>query len=213
MTQYNFEEIIPKFDKILERGLCSGVGSPYGQMCVEAAITQAMGLPFNDEPECVTKIIRLFKIEINDKDWSSPQARAKALRNIGIAQIGTKGIVNGQEFLIKLTSKIIQVLIPSLFKDILPNQFIGLVNQCEINPTQYNCGKLAQVALAADYAANAADYAAAKVAHAAAQVAQVAQAAANAANNIINQDKYLILCVDLALEVLRELGSPGCEYV
>src|SRR5262245_36058632 len=99
VSNINFPEVITKFDKILGRGLCAGLGSPSGQMCIEAAISQAMGLPFNDEPECVAESVRRYKITLNDSGrWRSPQSRAEALRDIGIAQIGSKGIVNDTEF-------------------------------------------------------------------------------------------------------------------
>ena len=66
----DFPSVIKKFDKILERGLCSGIGVPDGQMCIEAAIAQAMDLPFNDKPKCVEPAIRTYKITLNDKGWS-----------------------------------------------------------------------------------------------------------------------------------------------
>ena len=72
----DFPSVIKKFDAIVARGFCAGKGSPDGQMCVEAAITQAMGLPFSDEPSCVEPVIRTYKIILNDAKWSSPEARA-----------------------------------------------------------------------------------------------------------------------------------------
>lgn len=39
----NFPEVIEKFDTILERGLCSGIGDRNGQMCIEAAGCEWLG--------------------------------------------------------------------------------------------------------------------------------------------------------------------------
>lgn len=213
LDQYNFQEIIPKFDAILERGLCKGVGKPDDQMCIEAAICTALGLPFGDNPICVARTVRSYKIAINDKIWSSPQARAKALRDIGIAQIGSKDTVNDEEFIRRLSQKTIQVLIVHLFRN---NKYTKnnlklqeLTNICEKEPTDINCRKLA--ATAATYTATAATYTAAThaahAAHAAAHAAHAADAADAAA------DDYLIMSVNLALEVLKELKSPGCEWI
>lgn len=173
MSSINFPEIIPKFDSILERGLCIGVGSPSGQMCIEAAITQAMGLPFSDEPECVTEAVHQFKIRLNDsRQWVSPESRAKALRSLGIAQIGSKGIVSDVEFTKRLSEKIIRKLLPQLFREIFPanEKLLAVALRCEQEGT--------------DSAAYSAD-----------------------------SEKYLILVADLALEVLKELKSPGCEWL
>ena len=115
---YDFKTIIPKFDAILKRGLCAGLGTPNGQVCIEAAIALAMGLPFSDAPTCVEKNIIVFKIALNDQSWSTEEARAKGLRNIGIAQIGSKDVVDGIVFQQLLTTKLIKTLIPDLFKKV-----------------------------------------------------------------------------------------------
>ena len=183
----NFEEIIPKFDAILERGLCTGLGDRDGQMCIEAAICAALDLPHGDEPACVDPIIRVYKIALNDKNWSSPQARAKGLRNLGIAQIGSKDVIDGKLFIKKLTIKNIQILIPTLFKDIFKydEKCLNAAKLCESEPTVANCH-------AAAHAANATTYASFVSA---------------------DSDKYLILSANLALDVLKELNAPGIVWI
>lgn len=78
METIDFEKLIPKFDAILARGLCRGVGDREGQMSIEAAICAALDLPHGDEPEYVASAVRSFKITLNDSNWSSPEARASA---------------------------------------------------------------------------------------------------------------------------------------
>ena len=93
LQEINFADLIPKFDAVLERGLCKGVGVRDGQMCIEAAICYALDLPHGDKPNCVAESVRRFKIKLNDAHWSSPQARARGLRDLGIAQIGSKEVI------------------------------------------------------------------------------------------------------------------------
>src|SRR3990167_8548707 len=118
----NFETIIPKFDAILSRGLSFGVGDREGQMCIGAAICAAMDLPYyRYNPSCVEPVepvIRSYNIDLNDKKWTSPKARAKGLRNLGIAQIGSNGVVDGHEFAKRLAKRTIQVLLPEMLRSI-----------------------------------------------------------------------------------------------
>ena len=219
-TQLLSPERIAKFDNHLNTyGLCSGKGSPNGEMCIEALITQILDEPFSDEPECVTAEIRNFKISLNDTNWSSNQARAVGLRNIGIAQIGSKGVVDGPEFLKGLQTKIIGVLIPDIFRKIFKNkkEILLLVDICEKQPTRENCLILKNASSAADaaYAYYASSAAAASAYADAAYASDAASAYAAAAytSDAASADYYLIMCANLALEVLKEMNSPGCAWL
>jgi hypothetical protein len=186
-----------KFDEIISRGLCRGKGNRNSQMCIEAAICTALDLPFSDDPECVARSVRQYKICINDKKWSSPEARAKALRDIGVAQLGSRDVVDGVAFSKRLAELTIQVLIPTLFRERFPDNPVCLAaaDLCEKKPTSANARK------AQAYAADAA---------AAADAADAAYAADADAKHT---DKYLLLSVSLAMQVLRELKSPGLAWL
>src|SRR6266480_87978 len=93
---------VEKFDSILTRGLSAGLGEQSGQMCIEAAICATLGLPHGDKPTCVAKSVRDFKIALNDKRWSSAKARAEGLRDLGLAQLGSLGVVDDKQFTSKL---------------------------------------------------------------------------------------------------------------
>jgi len=232
------KEQVKKLDSIISKGLCSGL-QDNGFVCIAAAIALAVDGVLTDESSCVSLAVRNFSINLNDKDWKSPESRAQGLKNLGIAQLGSKGIVNDIVFIEKLSTKIIQILIVDLFRKLNPNQFTDLVELCEKVPTYINCRKLANVANAyatanadaATYAADtdaaanvvnayAAAYAAANAADAANADATNADAAAYAANAAANatdaansSDKYLKLVADLAVEVLKEMNSPGCAFL
>ena len=74
-------EIATKVRDTVDAGLVSGIGHPIpGQMCVEAVVCFALGLPHGDNPACVSPVLRRLKISLNDRHWSSPAARAAGLR-------------------------------------------------------------------------------------------------------------------------------------
>lgn len=77
---------------ILGYGLTNGIGTQKpGKFCVEAAVAYGMGYDHNDSPDCVSEAVADFKYRLNDEDWSSNFTRAKGLRAIAIAQLGTNG--------------------------------------------------------------------------------------------------------------------------
>ena len=93
-------EIAAKVVEVVDAGLVNGVGKPIpGQMCVEAAVCFAMGLPHGDTPSCVSPALRRLKIGLNDRNWSSNQARSKGLRRLAVAQLGSAGGIQPIRFL------------------------------------------------------------------------------------------------------------------
>lgn len=172
------KEQIEKFDNILDRGLCTGIGTKDGQMCIEAAISVALDLPFNDNPRCVGSAVRAYKIKINDSHhWKDSKSRAKHLRNLGIAQLGSN-IIDQIEFSKKLAKATIQILIPQLYREIFPGKYKDIIKRCELEGSK--------------------------------EAAKAAYAAAAAA---ANSEKYLILSVNICLNVLKEMNCPGIAYL
>lgn len=183
---FDFSLIVPKFDGILSRGLCSGVGHRDGQMCIEAAICAVLDLPHGDDPKCVTPAVRSFKISLNDLNWSSAKSRAEGLRSLGIAQIGSKGVVDDAQFISRLTEKIIKQLIPHLYRagatrfdEPHKSAFLKAADTCEKEGTQ--------------------------------QSAAWAAGAARADKK--DSDFYLRFVANLAFEVLVDLKSPGALWL
>jgi len=223
---FKLEEFdVEKFDSILSRGLSNGLGKAGESVCIEAAICETLGLGHSDDPKCVSEAVRAFKIKLNDSSWSSPQARAKGLRDLGIAQLGSKGVVDDELFAQRIAERTIRVLIPAIFREVFPNDkaLLHAADVCEKDGTYdsvviardaayaaayaaaYDAADAANAATYAADAANAATYAAA----AAALAATYADAAAYAATYAANGDKYLNLSAQLALEILKEMESPG----
>lgn len=170
-----------KLDELFARGLCSGIGAPGGQVCIEAAIALACGEELNDAPACVHPAVQAHSITLNDALWSSPQARAAGLREYALAQLGTTEI-DGIEFVNRLTLATVREILPLTLKEAwLEKEALA----CEATTTLQEAVEAA--ARAADAAARAAMRAAATAADAAAgaraarRMATAARVAADAA--------------------------------
>jgi len=170
-------KIAKKVLDTVDAGLCSGKGKPIpGQMCVEAAVCYAYGLPHSDQPPCVSPALRSFKIALNDKPWSSDAARANGLRRISIAQLGSNKM-DDKEFTKRLSEEFIRVFVTQALRSAAKanpkhaDKLEACARACEMTGSRQAAldGKEAAHAAYAAYAANAAAYAAnaANAAHAA----------------------------------------------
>ena len=155
--------------EVVDVGLVSGVGNPKpGQMCVEAAVCYAMGLPHGDDPECVSRALRSLKIWLNDSQWSSDMARAKGLRRLALAQLGSRDVLDDREFARRVAELAIRKQVPRALRAAASIQkdaghkakLLDAATKCEKEPTRQSALE-AKSAANAYYAANAA-YAAAR---------------------------------------------------
>ena len=106
-------EIAIKVRDTVNAGLVKGVGVQVpGQMCVEAAVCYAMGLPHGDEPPCVSPVIRRLKIQLNDSAWSSDKVRGSGMRRLALAQLGSAGVVDEVDFVRRVVEMTIRRFIP-----------------------------------------------------------------------------------------------------
>jgi hypothetical protein len=235
MTQIEISrEVAAKVLSVVDAGLSEGVGKPEpGQMCVEAAVCYALGLPHGDDPKCVSQALRRLKINLNDSKWSSNAARGRGLRRLAVAQLGSAGVLDEREFAKRCAELAVRKMVPlalraaaSIQKHATHKQkLIDAANRCEKDGTREAAleGKTAAATAAydaADAAANAADaaYAAANAAdaaydaaayaaYAAANAATAAYAAANA------RDKILSDFAEDVVQILVALRAPGCAWL
>ena len=106
-------EIAIKVRDTVDAGLVMGKGIQIpGQMCVEAAVCYAMGLPHSDEPPCVSAAVRSLKIGLNDSAWSSDEIRGRGMRRLALAQLGSAGTVDDAEFNRRVIEVIIRRFVP-----------------------------------------------------------------------------------------------------
>jgi hypothetical protein len=160
------ESLARRVLEVVDAGLVHGMGAPEpGKMCVEAAVCFAMGLPHSDEPTCVAPALRRLKIRLNDSRWSSDRARAKGLRRLAIAQLGSAGALDEKEFAKRCARLAIQTSVPtalraaaSIAKGERKERLLAAADLCEREPTEANARSAKDAA--ATYAADAAAYAA-----------------------------------------------------
>src|SRR5208282_52336 len=177
--------IARKVLKTVDAGLVGGVGVPApGQMCVEAAVCYALGLPHGDDPGCVAPALRALKIRLNDSNWSSPASRAAGMRRLAVAQLGSASALDEKEFASRVVDYAIRVSTPKALRIAADktedtrhrDALRAAANRCENEGTRES----AYAAYAATIDAAAAAAAAFAAAFAAAD--DVNAAAANAAN-------------------------------
>jgi hypothetical protein len=107
--------------EVVDAGLVADTeGEPVpGEMCVESAVAYALGYPHNDQPKCVANCVRDFKITVNDgAPFKDEKDRAKGLRRIAVAQLGSAGLVRGSRFQARLNTQLISTLLPRVFRGI-----------------------------------------------------------------------------------------------
>jgi len=228
----------------VDAGLVNGLGVPVpGQMCVEAAINYALGLPHGDNPSCVDNTLRAFKIKLNDSPWSSPCTRAAGMRRLALAQLGSAGELDSKAFVTGLVRLSIGKWLPAALRGAASTHrseehkkaLIEAAALCENSPTRANALNARSVvyaaaaAAAADAAASAAaaaaadasasaSYAAAaadaSVAVASAYSSAASYAAAAAADAAYTaKDATLAVAAEDVVQLLIELKAPGCQWL
>ena len=238
MTQIEItKDVVTKLLSVVDAGLSSGMGKPIpGQMCVEAAVCYALGLPHGDDPKCVDPVLRSLKIRLNDSNWSSKAARAKGLRRLAVIQLGSKGVLDQKQFAMKLADLACRTSVPialraaaSIHKD--PTHKAALLeaaNRCEASPNREaaeHAKKMAQSASADAYASADADaYASASAdasayayayasAYASAYAYASASASAYAYADASARDKILSDFAEGVVQILVEMNVPGVQWL
>jgi hypothetical protein len=195
----------------VDAGLVKGKGVPEpGQMCVEAAVCYALGLPHGDDPACVSRALRQLKITLNDSCWSSNQARAKGLRRLALIQLGSRNEIDDNEFARRVAEMTIRKVVPyalwcaaKIHKDPKRKQaLLDAASRCENEGTGTNASYAAYTtaATAASAAAYAASYAASYASYATACDAAAC-------------DKVLSKFAEEVVQILIGLKAPGAKWL
>lgn len=178
-----------KIDHLLSFGLTYGLGLPIpGQMCVEAVVCNALGEPHSDSPSCVGYEVRTVKIHLNDSNWSSNEARAKGMRDIAIAQLGSD-IIDQNLFLKKFRALRLKRLLPVMIEDHL---------KAEPEAKEKVDAILSE---RKDLASRWSD------------LSWLYYRYYSFHLNYDKSDKFLLMSAKCMLDVLKELKSPGCKLL
>ena len=189
-------EVAQKVLTTVDAGLCRGVGKPIpGQMCVEAAVCYALGQPHGDEPQCVGAAVRAYKIKLNDSNWSDDKARAKGMRRVAIAQLGSDEI-DQNEFRKEVVIGTVKQLLP-----------IALRAAAKMVPAHAEALEAAAVLCGAVVSFTDARSAAQK----SREAPGPAYAAADAAD--AKRDSVLAKAAEIAVQALIKLGSKGAQWL
>jgi hypothetical protein len=200
--------------QVVNAGLVSGIGNPKpGQMCVEAAVCYAMGLPHGDKPNCVSPALRALKIRLNDSFWSSDTARTDGLRRLAIAQLGSAGFLDESEFIKRVMGLVIRKMFPRTFRAVAAitkdeakkAKWLDLSARCEAAPEQITAREARQFFLELRDQARAADaYADADAAAYADAYATYAAAYADAYRNADAKQRSYVAQSDKLIQLLSE---------
>jgi hypothetical protein len=161
---------------------------------------KALGLPHGDDPGCVAPALRSLKLRLNNSAWSSNQARAKGLRRLAVAQLGSKDHLDEKEFARRLVDHAIRRSAPQALRSaasVITDEthkaaLRAAADRCEKEGTREAALEAKGVALAtyATYSADNDEAAPAYAAAAAANHAAVAAAYATAACATYSADNY-----------------------
>src|ERR1700677_4630392 len=210
------EAIAIKVRDTVDLGLVKGKGSGKpGDICVEAAVCYAMGLPHSDDPPCVSRALRQLKIVLNDASWSSNEALTKGMRRLAILQLGTRDTLDDIKFSKRVTTATIRTIIPLALRAAASihtqmenkEDLERAALNCEINPAAD------AAAAAADAAADAVVAAARAAARAARTAARAARAAARAAVDAAAADEVLIAFAKLVENILIDMNAAGAQWL
>jgi hypothetical protein len=112
-TRRTAERLIP----LIDAGLVAGLGEPVpGQMCAEAAVCFALDLPHEDRPPCVSPAVRALVVVLNDANWTDPATRARGMKRLAIAQIGTADTIDDDDFAASVVRMAIRTILPTALR-------------------------------------------------------------------------------------------------
>jgi hypothetical protein len=224
------QEIAQKVLNTVNAGLVYGLGNPIpGQMCVEAAVCYAMGLPHSANPPCVSPALRDLKIVLNDSNWSSNLARTNGLRKLALLQLGTDGVLDEVEFAKKLSLLVINNYLPPILRKVNLSQEADACEQAKDLDTARDAARAAYAA--ARDAARAAAYDAGDDAGdtTCSAVSVISDDAVSAIDdedavayavyvirnisNITKDDKTLLLFAKDVAEILIDMKVPGVQWL
>lgn len=220
-------QVVCKILSVVDKGLSCGLGRPIpGNMCVEAAVCYAMGEPHGDHPKCVDDELREFKISINDDhSWTSKKSRARGLRKLAVAQLGSKGTINWK----KCLDEMVKIVLKEHFAEVLVRAY----HKVDEDERKYIL-KLAMMATNGNIAGmsklnhNHSYYRTATVDNvsdiiktlyvksikdAVKDIFELNNKLQNTRTSTIQRESALVAVCDVAVKALEKIKAPGCQFL
>jgi len=218
------ETLIQQFDSLIAPGLAPTDYHRDNLENAQSALCLSLGLHRWARPENILLSAWGYVSRLNGLPWSSPEARAAGLRDITIAQLGSRGVASDANFVHLVEAKLFSILLPRLFRrkmyDTMNDEW--LIQRCE-KYADLRSAKEAADSVGARYVSSWLNMLAvcwdegflADRAHAVETGDYIPWIAkhAQASDATATQDEYLLLAAGLGLETLRELRSPGCSLI
>lgn len=117
----DYPSVIEKINAIAKKGFCVEIGQKGKQLCVEAAVAEALGEQptleaikegsdaLTDKPSCVDDQLSDVKINLNDA-FHSTTRRTRALLPLAIAQLGSNEVIADGTFFQAATIAVVKSL-------------------------------------------------------------------------------------------------------
>lgn len=233
----NLKALARKVIALINHGLTDGVGNPRpGEMCVEAAICYALEESHGDNPSCVDDHLRSFKIGLNDCSWSTDKARARGLKRLAIASLGSDRLLlshypnEKHKFNAHVYLRTVNVIAPQLLRIItdreecVRNDFEILATKCEkvkepqpAKELMRELYKLMDRVGTNDRMEQIQDFARQMSGTISSDSVASAMESLGPDNGsklpVRFYDSLLTQVADFAVEALQKLESPGCEHL
>jgi len=189
------EPLVRKLLATVDVGLVKGLGSPEpGKMCVEAAVSYALDEKHSAVPSCVGSVVRVGKVVLNDSAWSSNMARARGMRKVAIAQLGSKDAIDYLKYARLLAQYTLAEIVPLTTEYASASiEYADMSVRCV--QRAYECAEDDNLVASIKYAEDS---------------VMIAVYAARFADTL---DVALRLSAELMVRALKECGSPGCDWL
>lgn len=184
ITERDVREVL----RIIDFGLCSQASTDnptVGKMTVQQAVCLVFKEPHWARPSCVAALLHQFTDRLNDARWSSNASRARGLRRLAVAPLGTADRLDQMLLAKELSRTMIVNLIPRVFRILAElfeapysTELLDAAKKCEREGTLNMASEAQTASLLACAAAQAGKTIDSRLSKWAEQAARSAQAAA-----------------------------------
>jgi hypothetical protein len=212
---------MPTATPLITRDIAKKVLDAVDCMSVEAAVCHALGLPHDHDSKCVSPALRMLIDRLSRSPWSSPRMRAKGLRRLALAQLGSAGVLNDKTFARRVAEMTIRTVVPRALRSAAEVQhskdkqevLIAAAERCEREgtPDTASAAEAAATAVNADTTNADFSHTASYAASAASHAARGARAAAADAIDVFEFGHCAVVAAAYAADAAYFAGARDAE--